>query len=173
MLAAARIVLERLCLAQWRADGVATGSIRIDIQGCDPRIVVVPRIWLERASETAGTIPPAALWTAYSAGYDSRKNLVPLQVVDGTLNRPIQAAGHIDGTIPQGDNLELQCATPVILIVNFADSSGILSETNAQSCWCALEAYPADPSLSEQDFDRLLHLIRCSQPSQLSLLALM
>jgi hypothetical protein len=169
MLRAAKTVLDRLCLTRWGATALsATGTVRIDIEGCDPRIVVVPRLWIERLSEPAGDVAAGVSWSAYSAGKDSRSNLVPLQLVPGAIARPVRAAAAPDGTIPQGDNLELICSTPLVLVVACADVSGTLTSAAGQSLWFALDAGPAEPSLSPEDFDALLHAIRCSQPAAIA-----
>lgn len=174
MLPKPRTVVDRIRLAGWASgSGVRAraGALRIEITGADPRIVLVPRVWIERASEPAGDIASGVSWSAFSAGFDSNKNLVPLKVVEGAASRPLRASAAADGTIPQGDNLELQTATPIILVISCADVSGTVPHSAAQSLWFALEAYPADPSQSPGDFDGLLHLIRCSQPPALALVA--
>lgn len=144
------------------------GFPRIEIEGCDPRIVVVPRVWIERLTEPAGDVPANCYWTAYSAGFDSRRNLIPLQVIDGTLQRVIRGPSP-DGLTAQGDNLELQCCTPLILQIECAVQEPGVTEANGQSLWFALDCYPADPSLAPEDYDHLLHEVRCSQPAPLSL----
>jgi hypothetical protein len=169
MLRPSKIVLEPLCLARWFAAATPTqGFPRIDIIGCDPRIVVVPRLWIERTSEPAGDVPANVYWTAYSAGLDSRRNLIPLAVVDGALQRPIRPISP-DGLTAQGDNLELQAATPIILQIECAVQEAGVTTANGQSLWFAVDVYPADPSLDPGDFDALFHAIRCSQPAPLSL----
>jgi hypothetical protein len=172
MLRDSRTVLLRLCLARWSAGGARNEAfIRIEIEGTDPRIVVVPRIWIERVLEPSPDAPSGVHWTTYSAGLDSKTALIPLQVVDGTLMRPVRVAATPDGTIPQGDSLELQTATPLIVVVECADVSATLPDAAGQSLWFALDCYPADPSLQPADFDDLLHKIRCSQPAAVSLQA--
>ena len=169
MLRSAQTVLARLCLARWSTGGSsATGFPRIEIEGCDPRIVVVPRLWIERTSEPAGDVPANVYWTAYSAGLDSKRNLIPLQVVDGTLQRPIRPVSP-DGLTAQGDSLEFQTCTPLILQIECAVQAAGVTIANGQSLWFALDVCPADPSLDPCDFDAILHAIRCSQPAPLSL----
>lgn len=171
MLAPLRTVLEKVCLARWQTSAASpTATIRIEIEGCDPRVVVVPRLWLERAVAWTGTPDASGVsWSTYSAGEDSMGALIPLQVVQGASNRPLVAGAELDGIIPQGDNLELQCATALIVIVLCQNVSAVLTSSEEQELWFGLEAYPADPSLSPMDFVDLLHLIRVSSPSPIAI----
>jgi hypothetical protein len=168
MLRDSRTVLLRLCLARWGTGGAATGYPLIQIEGTDPRIVVIPRLWIERMAEPPGDLPANVFWTAYSAGLDSKANLIPLQVVEGTLQRPIRPVSP-DGLTANGDNLELQTCTPIILQVECAVQ--VATAAAGQSLWFALDCYPADPSLRPEDFDDLLHKVRVSQPAAISLQA--
>ena len=169
MLRAGKIVLDRLCLARWLVGApAAAADIRIDIEGCDPRIVVVPRLWIERITDPSANVDAGVSWTTYSAGLDSVRNLIPLQIVQGASARPVRAARAADGTTLNGDNLELQCSTPLVLIIACADVSATVLSSMGQSLWFACEAYPSDPSLSPADFDALLHAIRVSQPTPIA-----
>jgi hypothetical protein len=169
MLRGSRTVLDRLCLARWSVGGAAAqGFLRVDIEGTDPRIIVVPRLWIERLVEPAGDVPANVFWTTYSAGLNSQRNLIALAVVDGTLQRPIRPVTP-DGMTANGDSLEFQTCTPLILSIECALPDAGLTSANGQSLWFALDAFPAEPSLSPEDFDRILHEIRVSQPSPVSL----
>lgn len=167
MLAPRKTVLEKRQIAAWGSAGAAAGNVLIDIYGCDPRIVLVPRVWLERVTEPAGDVPGAVSWSAYSAARSQYGNLIPLQAVDGALARVIRAATEADGTIPAGDNLELQMSTDLILVV--ACVAGTVPASAGQTLWFGLDAYPADPSVSPSDFDEILHGIHVSEPGALAI----
>ena len=99
-----RLVQDKVRLAGWGTGPQSkTASLRIDVEGCDPRIVVVPRVWIQRQAPPSPDVATGVTWSAYSAGRDGYNNLIPLQVVEGANARAVSFATQADGTAG-GDN---------------------------------------------------------------------
>lgn len=157
MLRRARNVIRATPLAAWTADGAAaSGSLQLRIEGADPRLLLVPRLWVERKGVADGK-PTGITWSLYSAGEDSQGGAIALRRVDGATARPLgpTTAPGSDGVASVGDNLEISAATPLILAVVCAAPASA-GDLNGQVLWFALDAFPADISLSPADYDGLL-----------------
>jgi hypothetical protein len=142
----------------------------IEIRGVDPRLILVPCLWVERVAEALGPEQPAGVtWSAFSAVDADAGGLIALGVLTGCDNRPVRPTGSHrgDGVYVQGDNLEIQASTSILLAVACAE--GGFDDAHAQTLWFSLDAYPADPATDASDFDRMLQDVRCNCPSTINL----
>ena len=164
MLRRARNVIRPTPLALWQVEGAAAGASVIRLSGVDPRLLLVPRLWLERPAELTPASPTGVTWSLYSAGEDSRGGTIILRVVGDASARPIgpTLSPGADGIIQAGDNLEVDAATDLFVVVNYAAVAG--NTIRGQVLWFALDAYPAETSLSPEDYDGLLADVRAQCP---------
>jgi hypothetical protein len=169
MLRRARNVFRPTPVAAWLTSGLSTGAISIRLSGVDPRLLLVPRLWVERPGGTTPDNPTGVTWSLYSAGEDSRGGTVPLRVVEGANARPIgptMSAGA-DGTVQAGDNIEIDAATDLLVVARCAAVGP--NTIRGQTLWFALDAYPAETSLSPEDYDGLLADVRAQCPPVLEI----
>ena len=169
-----RAVIAPRPLARWGTYPVGfpiTAQIVIDIQGVDPRLVLVPSVWVERVAETSQEIASGVTWSAFSAVRNNAGALLALHVLDGCDSRPVRPIGSHrgDGIYTQGDNLELQASTPLLLAIACAEHDADFPDPYAQTLWFALDAFPADPACTAADFDRMLQDVRCDCPPEIQL----
>jgi hypothetical protein len=179
-----RKVIERRPIARWLpALGSLGARIVIPVENLDPRVVLVPSLWVERVTDVAGPSGPDAgvgagvTWSAYSAIRDSRENLRGLSVLPGFAARAVRpaAAWQSDGTLLAGDTMELSTGNAVLLVVACADVSGTLGAPDYQVLYFSLDAFPAD-ALAESEsiqgnreaYHGLLDRITCAVPSVVS-----
>jgi hypothetical protein len=151
-----------------KAGGIRVGVLRIEIHNCDPRLVLVPQLWIERVAEPANDQPACVLWSHYSARTDKTASFIVLSDVPGSTNRPLRPLGshRADGCYTQGDNLELQASTPLAIGIVCTDPSpNAIDDALGQILWFALDAYPADPGCTSEQFERMLHDLQCHTPA--------
>ena len=169
MLRRARNVIRPTPIAAWLADGLSTGAITIRLSGVDPRLLLVPRLWAERPGGTTPANPTGVTWSLYSAGEDSRGGTIPLRAVDGASARPIgpTMSPGADGTVQAGDNVEIDAATDLLVVVRCAAVGA--NTIQGQVLWFSLDAFPAETSLSPEDYDGLLADVRAQCPPVLEI----
>jgi hypothetical protein len=163
MLRRARNVIHPTPLAAWTEDvGQEGGNIVIRLEGVDPRLLLVPRLWIERPAGIATTNMTGVTWSLYSAGEDSRGGTIALHAADGAFQRIIgpEFGEGYDGIVQAGDNLEINAATDVLIVAACVSVPNI----GGQILWFALDAFPAETSLTPEDYDGLLAAVKAQIP---------
>lgn len=177
-------IVQPVCLAvQTPGTGSAGANLQIAIEGCDPRLVVVPSLWVERATDSAGpagtnaAVASGVTWTAYSARRNAKGDLKTFCPLPGFEDRAIRGANAwgADGILRAGDSFELSSTLPIVLGIRIADITGQLSSTCQQSLWFALEVCPSD-ALEEaragqedgETYAGLLRELAVSKPSDVA-----
>ena len=163
MLRRSRNVVRAAPLAAWVNDSShppVTANVSVRLEGIDPRLVVVPRLWIERPGSVTPANPTGVTWSMYSVGEDSQGGIVILRAVDGATSRVIgpNATPGADGVAPLGDNLEIAAATDLLLVVRC--SAVTAASIPGQTLWFAVDAFPADVSLSPEDYDGLIQGVK-------------
>jgi len=169
MLRRSRTIVRAMPLASWDLSDGALASVNISIrlQGIDPRLVVVPRIWVQRTGQGFSVTPAnptGVTWSLYSLGEDHQGGIVVLRPVDGAVARVIgpTAAPGADGIAPLGDNLEITAATDLLVVIRCAAVTA--STIPGQVLWFGINAFPADVSLSPEDYDGLIAAVTAQIP---------
>lgn len=152
--------------------GAPSAVQRIVIQGVDPRLVLVPRLWARRIDALAPAEKINCRWSCFSLGADANGAIVILSVVEGFDDRKLGGAAESfdpstrsDGVVPVGDNAEIKASTPILIAVRSVVRAGRIETPRfSQSIWFGLDAYPADPSVSPEDFEGLIRAVRSTVP---------
>jgi hypothetical protein len=163
MLHKMRTVLAPTVLASWTQNPTApaTRQPRVLLENVDPRLVLVPQLWVTRGPASTPGDGVYVTWSAFSVGYGQNGDQVVLRVIAGADSRvigPTLTPRTLDGIATAGDNLEMSAATPILIVA--ACNSGGLDGPDTQKLWFKLDAYPAETSLTPGDYEGLIQAVK-------------
>ena len=156
MLRRLRTVQTPTVLASWKPGSAQTRAVQILVEGVDPRLVLVPQLWVTSDPSKSGE-NVCVQWSVFSVAEGLGGSKVPLRAVDGADARiigPTLAARAIDNIVTAGDNLEINAATDLIIVA--ACNANAAPGPDTQKLWFRLDAYPAETSLRPEDYNGLL-----------------
>jgi len=161
MLRRPRTVQAPMVLADWNQTSTeGTRNVQVLIEGVDPRLVLVPQLWVTGAPERSA-YGVHVQWSVFSVADGIGGSKIVLHVVENADARvigPTLTPRALDGIAPAGDNLEINAATDLLVVI--ACNAGGADGPDGQRLWFRLDAYPDSPSLSPEDYSGLLEMVR-------------